>query len=177
MGKNGDIIKNSVGFFLTFFKRTDAKYFLTTYAVVAYYFSSNPEVATQPLIDAGADEVRVCTNPVYEHYIHETYAEGLVNQINKTRPQMIFLSASNNGKELAADGIFFNQGGPFNQGNIYTFDTDEFVAAMETAETKVGTVNEQGIKLQKEFTYEKTLNKILEVIQSDTDGVTPTETA
>ena len=66
-----------------------------------------------------------------------------------------------NGKELAADGVFFNQGGPFNQGNIYTFDTDEFTAAMETAETKVGTVNEQGIKLQKEFTYEKTLNKTL----------------
>jgi len=81
-----------------------------------------------------------------------------------------------NGKELAADGVFFNQGGPFNQGNIYTFDTDEFTAAMETAETKVGTVNEQGIKLQKEFTYEKTLNKILEVIQSDTGSDTPTET-
>ena len=82
-----------------------------------------------------------------------------------------------NGKELAADGIFFNQGGPFNQGNIYTFDTDEFIAAMETAETKVGSKNEEGLKLQKEFTYEKTLDKILDVIQSDTEGVTPTETA
>jgi hypothetical protein len=47
---------------------------------------------------------------------------------------------------------------------------------METAEGKVGTVNEEGLKLQKEFTYEKTLNKILEVIQSDTVDVTPTET-
>jgi hypothetical protein len=47
---------------------------------------------------------------------------------------------------------------------------------METAEAKVGTVNEQGVKLQKEFTYEKTLNKILEVIQSDTGDVTPAET-
>ena len=57
---------------------------------------------------------------------------------------------------------------PFNQGNIYTFDTDEFVAAMESAEEKATTVNAEGIKLQKEFTYEKTLNKILEVIQNDT---------
>jgi len=72
-----------------------------------------------------------------------------------------------NGKELAADGVFFNQGGPFNQGNIYTFDTDEFVAAMEKAESKASQENEEGLKLQKEFTYEKTLNKILEVIQSD----------
>ncbi len=88
-----------------------------------------------------------------------------------------FREVQPNGKDLAADGVFFNQGGPFNQGNIYTFDTDEFTAAMETAEAKVGTVNEQGIKLQKEFTYEKTLNKILEVIQSDTGSVTPTETS
>ena len=73
-----------------------------------------------------------------------------------------------NGKELAADGMFFDQGGPFNQGNIYTFDTDEFIAAMESAEEKATTVNAEGIKLQKEFTYEKTLNKILEVIQNDT---------
>ena len=55
-----------------------------------------------------------------------------------------------------------------NQGNIYTFDQDEFVAAMETAESKADVVNEEGLKLQKEFTYEKTLNKILEVIQNDT---------
>ena len=81
-----------------------------------------------------------------------------------------------NGKELAADGLFFDQGGPFNQGNIYTFDSDEFTSAMETAEQKVNSVNEEGIKLQKEFTYEKTLDKILEVIQSDSTGVTPKET-
>ena len=81
-----------------------------------------------------------------------------------------------NGKELAADCLFFDQGGPFNQGNIYTFDSDEFTSAMETAEQKVNSVNEEGIKLQKEFTYEKTLDKILEVIQSDTTGVTPKET-
>ena len=64
--------------------------------------------------------------------------------------------------------MFFSQGAPFNQGNIYTFDTDEFVAAMESAEEKANTTNTEGLKLQKEFTYENTLNKILEVIQNDT---------
>ena len=57
------------------------------------------------------------------------------------------------------------------------FDNDEFVAAMEAAENKVGTENTEGLKLQQEFTYEKSLNKILEVIQSDTQGVTPSETS
>jgi hypothetical protein len=73
-----------------------------------------------------------------------------------------------NGKELAADGLFFGQGGPFNQGNIYTFDDDEFTAAMELAESKATTTNEEGLKLQKQFTYENTLNKVLDVIQNDT---------
>ena len=73
-----------------------------------------------------------------------------------------------NGKELAADGLFFGQDTLFNQGNIYTFDTDEFISAMETAESKAETINEEGLKLQKEFTYEKSLNKILELIQNDT---------
>ena len=72
-----------------------------------------------------------------------------------------------NGKELAADGVFFNQGGPFNQGNIYTFDEEEFISAMESTESKINEENTEGIKLQEEFSYEKSLNKILEVIQSD----------
>ena len=48
---------------------------------------------------------------------------------------------------------------------------------METAEKKIGTENTEGLKLQKEFTYEKSLNKILEVIQSDTSDVTVNETS
>ena len=72
-------------------------------SITAYYFSSNREVDTDPLIQGGADEVRVCLHPDYEQYIHETYAEGLITEINKFRPEMILLSASNNGKELAAE--------------------------------------------------------------------------
>ena len=41
-------------------------------------------------------------------------------------------------------------------------DTDEFIAAMEKAETKCKINNSEGEKLKQTFTYENTLNKILE---------------
>ena len=72
-------------------------------SITAYYFSSNAEVDPRSLIQGGADKVRVCIQPDYEKYIHETYADGLISEINKTRTDMILLSASNNGKELAAE--------------------------------------------------------------------------
>ena len=72
-------------------------------SITAYYFSNDPKVDTQELIWGGADQVRVCIHTDYKNYIHETYAAGLVSQFNKNRPQMILLSASNNGKELAAE--------------------------------------------------------------------------
>ena len=56
-------------------------------------------------------------------------------------------------------------------------DYSGFQERQEAAEAKANTLNEEGLKLQKQFTYEKTLDKILEVIQSDTGDVTPTETA
>ena len=72
-------------------------------SITAYYFSSNPEIDSQPLIWGGADKVKICIHTDYKKYIHETYAEALVAQINKSRPEMVLLSASNNGKELAAE--------------------------------------------------------------------------
>ena len=66
------------------------------------------------------------------------------------------------GKEPAYDNIFFNQGGDFNQGEIYTFSEDELINAMEKAETKCKINNTEGEKLKEKFTYVNTLNKILE---------------
>jgi len=71
--------------------------------IMAYYFSNEPEVDAQKLIQGGADQVRICIHTDYKYYIHEAYTEGLISQINKTRPKMILLSASYNGKELAAE--------------------------------------------------------------------------
>ena len=70
------------------------------------------------------------------------------------------------GKENSADGLFFTQGQQFNQGNIYTFDDDEVIAQMEHAETLAKKENTEGLKLQKEFTYKKTLDSILDKMSS-----------
>jgi hypothetical protein len=66
------------------------------------------------------------------------------------------------GTEPVYDNIFFHKGADFNQGDIYTFDEQDFIAAMEKAETKCKINNDQGEKLKNKFTYENTLNKILE---------------
>lgn len=68
------------------------------------------------------------------------------------------------GKIPSYDGHFFRQGQPFNQGNIYDFNEDEVIAKMEEAEEKCKTENEEGLKLQKQFSYGKTVDKILEYI-------------
>ena len=72
-----------------------------------------------------------------------------------------------NGKEPVYDNIFFKEGTQFNQGNIYTFDDDEFISAMEKAEELCKVENKEGLKLLESFTYEKTLDSILEVIEKN----------
>ena len=73
-----------------------------------------------------------------------------------------------NGKTTAIDGIFFQPNQPFNQGNIFTWDDEEALAAMEKAVdlVKRGTKNDHGLKLQEEFKYSKTLDAILDNIKS-----------
>ncbi len=62
----------------------------------------------------------------------------------------------------AYDGKFFHEGAPFNQGNIFDFDEDEFISACETAIKRVeeNRVNKAGEKLKKKFTYSKTLEAL-----------------
>ena len=69
------------------------------------------------------------------------------------------------GKEPVYDKIFFKEGSEFNQGNIYTFDEDELISSMELAESKCKSVNTKGEYLKEKFTYENTLNSILEIIK------------
>jgi hypothetical protein len=79
-----------------------------------------------------------------------------------TRTNSILLEP--NGKEPVYDNVFFKEGAPFNQGNIYTFDDDEFIHAMEQAEVSCENENAEGLKLGKQLTYENTLDKILSVM-------------
>ena len=69
------------------------------------------------------------------------------------------------GKVDCVDNVFFKKGEQYNQGKIYTWDEDNFISACEEAIKKreSSSVNEEGLKLQQEFTYSKTLDKILEV--------------
>ena len=72
------------------------------------------------------------------------------------------------GKIEAADGVFFKKGGAFNQGNIFAFDEDEFIEGCEKAvqRHKNNPINLEGLKLQKDFTYSKTVDAIMEVMNA-----------
>jgi glycosyltransferase involved in cell wall biosynthesis len=70
------------------------------------------------------------------------------------------------GKETVYDGVFFHPNQPFNQGSYFTWNEDEFITACEKAEKKYleNPVNEAGLKLQKEFTWEKSAREILDTV-------------
>lgn len=69
-------------------------------------------------------------------------------------------------KVEAYDNTFFHKGSNFNQGNIYSFDDESVIFAMESAEKKCKKENKEGLKLQKTFSYGKTLDEILKYIKS-----------
>jgi glycosyltransferase involved in cell wall biosynthesis len=70
------------------------------------------------------------------------------------------------GKIPAEDGVFFKAGGEYNQGRIFDFDEESFIYGCEKAIEKVefDKLNSAGLKLQDEFTFEKTTDKILEFL-------------
>jgi hypothetical protein len=67
------------------------------------------------------------------------------------------------GKIEVYDEMFFHKGQPFNQGNIFTFDDDAFIAACEQAVKKVeaSKVNTAGLSLQETFSKEKLVNQVV----------------
>ena len=71
--------------------------------VIAYNFSESREMDVQQLIDNGANDVRFCIHQDLSQYVHETYAAGLISEIEKSKPDIVLLSSSNNGKELSAE--------------------------------------------------------------------------
>ncbi len=71
------------------------------------------------------------------------------------------------GKKPSADGMFFHAGSSFNQGNFFTWAEEDYIAAMEEAETRYlsNPLNIKGIELQNQFTWKNTANKIIENIK------------
>jgi hypothetical protein len=67
----------------------------------------------------------------------------------------------------AADGVFFKTGNPTNQGNIFDFNEDEFIAGCEAAIKRVqaNPVNTAGLKLQEEYSKEKFADNIISILK------------
>lgn len=59
------------------------------------------------------------------------------------------------------DNVFFKENEMYNQGIMWDWSKESVFEAFEKAEQKIGTINENGIKLSQELTYEKTLNQII----------------
>jgi len=68
-----------------------------------------------------------------------------------------------NGKIECYDNIFFRKGSPYNQGNIFDFDHNEFLTACDKAieRVKSNRINQAGLEMQKKFTFEKMVDRIL----------------
>jgi len=64
------------------------------------------------------------------------------------------------------DGKFFSKGAPFNQGSIFDFNEDDFIAGCEEAIKRVESdrINHEGLKIQNNFKYSDTANKLLSMI-------------
>lgn len=73
-----------------------------------------------------------------------------------------------NGKFPCYDNVFFHQGAPYNQGNLFSWAESDLDEAFDKAveRVKLSKVNESGLKLQKEFTWAKTANSILKELES-----------
>lgn len=67
------------------------------------------------------------------------------------------------GKVPAYDGVFFKPGGLLNQGDIFTWDEDAFIAGCEAAVERyvASPVNNAGLELRHKFSYEKTFAAII----------------
>lgn len=72
-----------------------------------------------------------------------------------------------NGKEEVFDDIFFHRGQAFNQGNIFTWDENEFIEGCEKAikRVKESRENSAGQLLQEQFNKEKFVDRIIETFK------------
>lgn len=65
------------------------------------------------------------------------------------------------GMQPVFDGVFFQPGTPFNQGEIYSLSEEAIIAAMEKGTAVAKTPNTKGLELAKKFTWEKTAKQLL----------------
>ena len=70
--------------------------------IIAVYFTDAEDADGSSLTHYGADEVRICIHPNYHQYTHEAYEAGLLIEIEKSKPDIVLIPASNSGKEVSA---------------------------------------------------------------------------
>ena len=70
-----------------------------------------------------------------------------------------------NGVEPCYDGKFFQKGTHFNQGDIYTWDSDNVAQAMDLAVSKKGQPNINGELLKDKFSYSHSVDCLLKGIE------------
>lgn len=73
-----------------------------------------------------------------------------------------------NSKIPAFDGLFFQQNGPFNIGNIFDFAEEDLLKSFDLAieRYKKSPLNEAGLKLQEEYSFERGTKQIIEILKS-----------
>jgi glycosyltransferase involved in cell wall biosynthesis len=73
-----------------------------------------------------------------------------------------------NSKIPCYDNMFFRQGDNYNQGNIFDWAEQDFMEALDKVEAryKINPINTEGLKLQKQFTYSKMVDSILEIMKN-----------
>ena len=71
-----------------------------------------------------------------------------------------------NGKESCHDGVFFHSNQPFNQGNFYTFNEDDYLLALDEVVERYNKnpINEVGNKVKDDYNYSQAADKILNEI-------------
>lgn len=101
-----------------------------------------------------------CTALGKHNVIH--YCGGVKGWANESNSTLFNPSK----KEPAIDNVFFHNKGDFNIGNWYQWEDDAYISALETSVKKYENhpINSEGVKLQNEFTWKKTVDLILEEI-------------
>lgn len=91
-------------------------------------------------------------------------AHGYKSWMNKDNTVLI----EPKGKILCRDGMFFREGSPINQGNIFDWEDKDFIEGLENVESRFKTnpINTEGLKLQNEFTYSKMFDSIRDLMGS-----------
>jgi hypothetical protein len=92
-------------------------------------------------------------------------AHGYASWANEKNSTLV----NTTGRIEAYDNVFFQKGQPFNQGQIFDWNEDDFIAACETACTKVkaNRVNEAGLELQTVFSKERFAESVVNLVKED----------